>query len=762
MSNDAFDAAQFVPVFLEECGEHLATLEGSLLDLERRPQDAELLSRLFRAAHSIKGGAAMFGFPTIARLTHGLESVLDAMRDNVLVANADIIDLLLRGTDAVQALLASITTGAPEPAIEGLLARCHAALATTGRVEILRGDTVVAAEAPPAPRHRWRIDLMPGRDVFRRGLDPMLALRELSEMGTVSSARCVTDALPALGELDPDSSYLGWQLELATDRPAADLEEVLGFVAEGGRIAITAAAEVAAPVAPPPEVIHAAAVVAAPPARARRATPEVIAALEVVAALATPAPSEPAPAPAPAPAAVPAPVPAPAPAAPPALSVVPPPAPAPAPAAAAPAAAPAARAAAAPARATPAEQATSIRVSVDKVDKLMNLVGELVINQSMVAQSVQDFTPDKLIRLQEAVAEMARNTRELQERVMAIRMVPVSTVFSRVPRLARDLAGQLGKRVEVELVGEDTELDKGVVERLADPLTHLVRNALDHGIEGPSDRVAAGKSPAGTLRLEAFHRGGSVIIEISDDGRGLDLARIRAKAIERGVIAAGEELSDAEVTQLIFAPGFSTAATVSDVSGRGVGMDVVKRNVVALNGSITIDNRPGKGAVFRIALPLTLAILDGLCLRAGEHVYVIPLTAIVESLRPRPDQLRRLFGRGEVLDVRNEIVPLVRLHDLFGIPDCITDPTDALVVLLEDQGRKIGLLVDDIAGQAQVVIKSLETHLHRVDGLMGATILGDGRVALILDVQRLVRARHSGDGAAYSHRTTGVRQELAS
>ncbi|HVV83800.1 MAG TPA: chemotaxis protein CheA, partial [Kofleriaceae bacterium] len=400
------------------------------------------------------------------------------------------------------------------------------------------------------------------------------------------------------------------------------------------------------------------------------------------------------------------------------------------------------------AAAPPPDAAASIRVATDKVDRLMNLVGELVINQSMVAQLVHGFAPDKLARLQEAVAEMERNTRELQERVMAIRMVPIASVFSRVPRLVHDLAGRLGKLADVQLVGEETELDKGVVEHLADPLTHLVRNALDHGIESVEERRAAGKPERGLVRVAAYHRGGNVVIEVSDDGRGLDLDRIRARAIERGLLDPAQELTDPELADLVFAPGFSTATEVSDVSGRGVGMDVVRRNVASLNGSVSLERRPGGGTSCRIALPLTLAILDGLCLKAGEQVYVLPLTAIVESLRPRAGQLRNVFGRGEMVLVRDEVIPLVRLHALFGLAGCVTDATAGLVILVEDHGHKVGLLVDDITGQAQVVLKSLESHYHRVEGLMGATILGDGQVALILDVQLLVRATHPSAAVA--------------
>jgi two-component system chemotaxis sensor kinase CheA len=394
--------------------------------------------------------------------------------------------------------------------------------------------------------------------------------------------------------------------------------------------------------------------------------------------------------------------------------------------------------------------ASSIRVSVDKVDKLINLVGELVIAQSMVSQGVKDFTPDKLTRLQESVIEMERNIRELQERVMAVRMVPISNVFSRVPRLVRDLAGTLGKKAGVQITGGETEIDKSVIEQIGDPLTHLVRNAVDHGIEPPAVRVAAGKPEQGTVKLSAFHQGGSVIIHIEDDGRGLDAEKVRKKAVSQGLIRPDEELTAAALRDLIFRPGFSTADQVTDVSGRGVGMDVVRTNIEALNGSISLDSEPGRGTRFRISLPLTLAIIDGLCVGVGSEVYVVPLVSIVESFRPRPGDIKTVAGRGEVVVVRGKVLPLLRLRRLLAVSGRSDSATVPLIVIIEHQGATVGLLVDGVLGQAQVVIKSLESHYRRVEGIMGATIMGDGKVALILDVQGLTRIGHGPRNGAPS------------
>lgn len=393
-----------------------------------------------------------------------------------------------------------------------------------------------------------------------------------------------------------------------------------------------------------------------------------------------------------------------------------------------------------------AAETVSLRVSTDKVDRLIDLVGEIVIAQSMVSNLAEEFSLARLAQLRDAVQLLERNTRELQERVMAIRMVPVGGVFSRFPRLVRDIASSLGKEVRVEMHGEETEIDKGVVERIGDPLTHLIRNAVDHGLESPDVRLQAGKPAEGVIRLDAYARGGQVIIEVSDDGRGLDAERIRAKALAQGLITADQQLSPDALHQLIFHPGFSTAQTVSDLSGRGVGMDVVKRNVEELNGTVTLESRPGAGTRVKIGLPLTLAILDGQSLVVGDTVYVLPLTVIVESLRPKPSEVCTVLGEGEVVRVRGDAVPLVRLHHYLGVHGARLDPTQGIVVLVEHQGRRVALLADELRGQHQVVIKSLDTHYRRVDGVMGATIMGDGSVALILDIASLLRRVGPGGG----------------
>jgi two-component system, chemotaxis family, sensor kinase CheA len=391
-----------------------------------------------------------------------------------------------------------------------------------------------------------------------------------------------------------------------------------------------------------------------------------------------------------------------------------------------------------PQRSKGANNAESIRVSVAKVEELINLVGELVIANSMVQQAYASEEADAQ-SLQEAIAAMDLTTQQLQEQVMAVRLMPIANVFRRFPRIVRDLAGTLGKSVVLEMSGEETELDKQVIEEVSDPLTHLIRNAVDHGLESSAQRIAVGKPAEGRIDLRAYHEGGNVVIEIADDGAGINAQRVRQKAIERGLIPADAVLTDEESYKLIMLPGFSTAEKITDVSGRGVGMDVVKRNVEALNGSISISSTPGKGSCFRIRLPLTMAILDGLAMRLGTDVYVLPLLSVVESLRPEPKHIVRVAERGELLMVRGEALPLIYTHRLFNVTGHVTDPCEGLVVIVEHQGRKYGIVVDELIGQLQVVMKSLEANYERVEGVSGATILGDGRIAMIVDIAGLIR-----------------------
>ena len=393
--------------------------------------------------------------------------------------------------------------------------------------------------------------------------------------------------------------------------------------------------------------------------------------------------------------------------------------------------------------ASASSEGSSIRVGIDKVDALINMMGELVITQSMLSDIGEKFDMSQLERLREGLVQLERNTRELQESVMRIRMLSIASVFNRFPRLVRDLERKLGKQVRLELHGENTELDKTVLEKIGDPLVHLVRNAIDHGLESPEKRRAAGKSETGTLKLNAYHEGGNIVVQISDDGAGLNHAAIVAKAQQRGLVAEGQDLSDAEVAELIFQPGFSTAAQATDLSGRGVGMDVVRRNVRDLGGTLGVRSVTGKGSTFTIALPLTLAIIDGLVTAVGDERYIVPLISIVESLRLKADKVRKTAGGGEVFLFRDEYLPMMRLYKTFGCADAVSSIENGIVVVVEEEGRRVGLLVDDLLGQQQAVVKSLEAHYQRVQGISGATILSDGSVALIVDVSGVVRLGQS-------------------
>lgn len=387
-----------------------------------------------------------------------------------------------------------------------------------------------------------------------------------------------------------------------------------------------------------------------------------------------------------------------------------------------------------------APASSTIRVGIDKIDDLINMVGELVITQSMLSMLGEDFQMSRLEKLQEGLIQLDRHTRELQESVMQIRMVPISFTFSRFPRMVRDLSEKLDKKIELVMHGENTELDKTVIEKIGDPLVHLVRNSIDHGIEMPEDRLAAGKPETGTIQLNAFHRGGNIVIEITDDGKGIDKDVIYEKGVEKGLVEAGSKLSDQQIYDLLFNPGFSTATEITDVSGRGVGMDVVKKNIMSLGGAIETHSVKGQGSIFSIRLPLTLAILDGQSVTVGADTYIIPLVSIVESVQPKKEQLNMVAGKGETYKLRDEYLPILRVCDLFNIPDAKAHKLeDGLLVVVEADGKHFGVFVDDLLGQQQVVIKSLESNYQRIEGISGATILGDGSVALILDVPGLIR-----------------------
>jgi two-component system, chemotaxis family, sensor kinase CheA len=686
----ALDLAQFHDAFFDESFEALDTMEASLLKLNVGAPEPELINTIFRVAHSIKGGSATFGFSQVASFTHTCETLLDELRGNRMNVSRAITDLLLKSVDVMRDMLRSVQHKTPVDAqrvadlqfdLELAILNKNSAPAVAAPAPAAAPATAVAAEAS-ASTHRWRISFRPYPQLFVHGNDPLRMLRELAEIGDLT-IHADTHALPSLADLDSSSCYFSWDLTVATDATREVVDQVFDW-AEGDcelniydERAGSSTPAVAAPVA------------AESPASAPSV--EVKAAVEA------------------------------APAARPQLQAVP----------------------SSEAAEGPKQQGlgdgSSIRVSTEKIDELMNTVGELVITQSMLSQLGAKIAGPVAEQLRSGLVQLERNMRELQESVMRVRMLPISFVFSRFPRMVRDLSGRLGKQVDLKVNGEQTELDKTVLEKIGDPLVHLVRNSVDHGIEMPDVRTAAGKSATGTVYLEAYHKGGNITVEVGDDGGGLNKDRIIAKARSRGLIGQNDTLTDDQVYELIFLAGFSTAEQTTDISGRGVGMDVVRRNIKELGGTIEVRSQLGKGSRFVITLPLTLAIVDGQSVSVGDETYIVPLITIIESLQLKAGMVNRVAGQGEVFWFRDGYLPVVRLHEVFGTRPRTTQLHEGLIMVVEGEGRRVGLFVDDLLGQQQVVIKSLETNFRRVDGVSGATILGDGQVALILDVPGLIR-----------------------
>jgi two-component system chemotaxis sensor kinase CheA len=672
MSNDL---KRFHATFFEESREGLEVMEAGLLDLEGGRGSADTINAVFRAAHSIKGGSATFGFTKVAELTHVLETLLDELRAGKRPLTTDAMDALLASVDVLRGLLKAAEQGVP-PTDDGaaIVAQLNAVL--TGKATIAVAATAAAA-APPKPKapDQFVIAFAPKASMFMSGNDPLRILRELAELGTMK-IECDASALPAFTDLDPTQSYLKWTLTLPGSASEAAIRDAFSWVEDECDLSINGDGGAAAPAA-----AEAAPVVEAP-----------VAAAPVAAAIPI----------------------------------------------AAPGAAPAAGGGGA------ASEDASIRVQASKVDMLINLVGELVITQAMLKQIGTDMDGPLVERLLAGLETLERNTRDLQEAVISVRMLPVDAVFKRFPRLVRDLAGRLGKQVTLKTFGESTELDKGLIEKISDPMVHLVRNAIDHGLETTEDRIKAGKDPNGTITLAASHQGGNIIIEVSDDGKGLNRDRILAKAREKG-IPVPDNPTDGDVWNLIFAPGFSTADAVTDLSGRGVGMDVVRRNIQSLGGETVLESFTGKGTKVTIKLPLTLAILDGMTVGVGNEVFVLPLGYVIESMKPAGENVRTVNAEGRVLKVRGEYLPMVHLGNHFGMGGA---EKPEITVIVEGDGQKLALEVDALIGQQQVVVKSLETNYRRIEGISGATILGDGRVALILDVPGLVRGRVNSSKAA--------------
>ncbi len=669
------EMAEIAKVFFQESREGLDVMESGLLSLDATA-DTENINTIFRAAHSMKGGSATFGFTEVAEFTHGVETLLDEMRNGVRPVTSEAIQTLLQACDCLREMIAA--TEAEQPLDRGRIAGLnrdieHILGEQPGEAPAAPADAAALAAAPGASTGSdaagWRIAFEPVIDLLRLRNEPTRMFAELARMGAFA-AEADASKLPLLDALDPESCYLSWNLQIAGDISRARLDEVFDWVDSNCRLEFTLLGGSAA---------------LAPAASAAADSKPAVAAVPAAAAVQK-----------------------------------------------------------------ASGDSGSIRVATEKVDNIINLVGELLITQSMLSGFADGIQPKDLDRLRQGLSQLARNTRELQESVMQIRMLPISFAFNRFPRIVHDLSRKLAKKVELKLTGEGTELDKTVLEKISDPLVHLVRNALDHGLETPDRRLAAGKSETGTIELAAFHEGGNIIIEVRDDGAGLNQAKILQKARERGLVPADQELSDEQIDNLIFMPGFSTAEQISDVSGRGVGMDVVRRNINDLGGHVQISSRAGLGSTIRIRLPLTLAILDGQLVRVGREVYIISLLAIVETIQVPRERVNTLVGRTEVFRLRDEYLPVVKLCDQFGVEPDSRSAEDGLLVVVESDGKRAGVLVDDLLAQQQVVIKSLESNFKPVSGIAGATILGDGTVALIIDVSDLIRSviKRGGEVAA--------------
>ncbi|HTQ03993.1 MAG TPA: chemotaxis protein CheA [Polyangiaceae bacterium] len=677
---------QLLGTFFEESFEGLEQLETGLLALERSSKaDPETINDVFRVAHSIKGGAGSFGLAAISRLAHEMETLLDGFRAGALSPTPDALSLLLEGVDGLRGMLEA-TRDERGYSEESLGRLCERLKAASAR-SAPHPAAPAEPQSPPAARSErtFAFRFEPHSHLLESGNEPVRLLRELARLGALK-LEVDRSRLPGLRALEPNLCYLGWHGTLRGAVTLAEIKEVFAWVEGDADLEVT-------------EVVADGAVT--PAARQPTTNEEPVAPKTEAAPAATPGAAN----------------------------------------------APAATAARGDAEAG----LGSIRVAVDKIDLLMNMVGELVITQSMLGELEGDGPLDahRVERLREGLGLLARNTRSLQESVMRLRSMPIGIVFNRFPRLVHDLGRQLGKEVELKIAGQNTELDKTVLEKLGDPLVHLVRNSLDHGIEAPELRRAAGKPELGTLELRAYHRGGDIVVEVVDDGKGIDRTRVIARAREMGILGPDEEPGEDALRDILFAPGFSTAKEVTNVSGRGVGMDVVRRNVKSLGGDVFVDTTPGRGTRISLRLPLTLAIIDGQLIRVGVHAYVVPLLSIVESVQVEPRRVTRFQGQRDIYRLRDELIPMMDLCEVLGVSGQRVSVDEALMVVVEADGEHVGLLVHELLAQQQVVVKSLESNYGRVEGLAGATILGDGSVSFILDVAgigRLMRRSHAREG----------------
>ncbi|MCF1484296.1 MULTISPECIES: chemotaxis protein CheA [Rhizobium/Agrobacterium group] len=735
------DMNEIKEIFFQECEEQLAELESGLLKMNDGDRDPETVNAVFRAVHSIKGGAGAFGLDDLVAFAHVFETTLDCVRSNKLEPGIEVMKVMLKSADVLADLTnasrdggsvdpsrssglvkelealakgevpssSSATAAAPAPKAAAKPAPAPAATDDSGFAPVPFSFDDFADEEPPIVSPPLEVTFKPRRDLYAKGNDATLLLRDLSRIGEVS-LNCNVSAVPTLESMDPEEAYFSWKILVKSEKGEEGVRTVFEFAEWDCELEIKEQEATVAegsdelPMVPVPfdlsaldddsgveEVDDSAVDLIAEAVEAADTATKVVSAVREKRE--------------------------------------------------SPAAAAAAAAAAAQNQSAASAAGQTIRVDLDRVDRLINLVGELVINQAMLSQSVIENDTNGTSSINMGLEELQQLTREIQDSVMAIRAQPVKPVFQRMSRIVREVADMVGKSIRLVTEGENTEVDKTVIDKLAEPLTHMIRNAVDHGIETPEKRSAAGKNPEGTVKLTAKHRSGRIVIELVDDGAGINRERVRQKAIDNDIIAADANLSDEEIDNLIFMPGFSTADKISDISGRGVGMDVVKRSIQALGGRISISSRPGQGSTFTMSLPLTLAVLDGMVVTVAGQTLVVPLTAIVETLQPEAQNIHSFGANQRLISIRNSFCPLVDVGRILNFRSAQANPIDGVALLVESEGGgQRALMVDAIQGQRQVVIKSLEANYTHVPGIAAATILGDGRVALILDVDAVVAA----------------------
>ncbi|HOM29079.1 MAG TPA: chemotaxis protein CheA [Deltaproteobacteria bacterium] len=693
---------ELVKIFLEESEDEIRELETGLMRLEEDSGDEDTINRVFRAAHTIKGSAGLVGFEEVSNYTHTIESILDRIRKKELTVTKALVSSLLGGVDFLKRMISAEVEGSPVDSneVEEALKHIKRFLGMKGVSRDAQGKAVEATGKTPEKVYLITMKFRP--DILSTGQDPLMLIRELMDMGEIIESRAFTEDIPGFYELQPTTCYTSWEIVLKTSRPISEINNVFIFVMDENEISIhdissqyKNGVDLSLAEKPIGEILVEKGIVRETDViealREHKTTGQALVekgkvSRETVEKMAL-----------------------------------------------------------AQSESRKVAKATTIRVDTDKLDRLMNLVGEMVISVARVSQCANEITDASVSKsLTAATASLERISRDLQEQVMRVRMVPVEGTFNRFKRVVRDMSFELGKKIEIKMSGTETELDKNVIEQISDPLKHMIRNSIDHGIESPEGRRRKGKPETGTIWLKAYQREGNIYIEISDDGRGIDKAKVLAKAVEKGIAEPGRSYTDKEIYEMLFAPGLSTADRVSELSGRGVGMDVVKRNIEELRGTVEISSEENKGSTFKVKLPLTLAIIDGMMIRVGSEILTIPLAMIDKSVRPSRTEIKTVEGKGELVDIRGDYLPLVRLYDLFRIPSEKTDPTEALVVVLHGAENRFGILVDDVLGQTQAVIKSIDKNFKKIEGTSGATILGNGRVSLILDVHGIEKMAFVG------------------